>query len=218
MKNLFIFTLIISSIYLSDSLSGQTTVYHPTSVKQAVYADVTPPLREMKLIQIRKEKNALDKEVPNKIGMKEYNNRVTQPFLLPEDPVWQKQNGTYSPANSAPIQNFEGIGNLSGVYPPDTQGDVGLDKYIQVVNMNFAVYSKTGVVLLGPAALSTIWAGIPAPYNGRNDGDPVVLYDQAVNRWIISQFALTNNYSQNAELVAISQTGDPTGSWYRYVF
>lgn len=216
MKNIFIFSLMIGVVSLSISLSGQTTVYHPTFVKQAVFADVTPPLREMKLIQIHKEKNALDKEVPNKIGMKEFNNRVTQPFLLQEDPVWQKQNGTYFPANSAPIQNFEGIGNLSGVYPPDTQGDVGPDKYLQVVNMNFAVYSKTGTVLLGPAAISTIFAGIPAPWNGTNNGDPVVLYDQAANRWIISEFSLpSGNY---AELVAISQTSDPTGAWYRYVF
>jgi hypothetical protein len=128
MKNLFLFNLMMVVVLFSDSLSGQTTVYHPTFVKQAVYADITPPLREMKLIQIRKEKNGLDKEVPNKIGMKEFNNRVTQPFLLQEDPVWQKQDGTYMPVNSAPIQNFEGIGNLSGVYPPDTQGDVGPDK------------------------------------------------------------------------------------------
>ena len=216
MKNLVIFNLIIAVFSLSGSLSGQPTVYHPTFVKQAVYADVTPPLREMKLIQIRKEKNALDKEVPNKIGMKEFNNRVSQPFLLQEDPVWQKQDGTYLPANATPIQNFEGIGNLSGVYPPDTQGDVGPDKYIQVVNMNFAIYSKTGTILFGPAAISSVFAGIPAPWNGTNNGDPVVLYDQAASRWIISEFSLpSGNY---AELVAVSQTSDPTGAWYRYVF
>ena len=216
MKTIFLFSLIFCLTALSDPSSGQTTVYQPTFVKQAIYSDVTPPLREMKLIQIRKEKNGLDKEVPNKIGMKEFNNRVTQPFLLQEDPVWQKQEGTYLPANSAPIQNFEGIGNLSGVYPPDTQGDVSPDKYIQVVNMNFAVYSKTGTTLLGPAAISTIFAGIPPPWNGTNNGDPVVLYDQAANRWIITEFSLpSGNY---AELVAISQTSDPTGAWYRYVF
>jgi hypothetical protein len=170
----------------------------------------------MKLVKIKKEKNALDEEIPNKIGMKEFNNRVTHPFLLQEDPVWQKQDGTYLPTNATPIQNFEGIGNLSALYPPDTQGDVGPDKYIQVVNSNFAIYSKTGSVLLGPAALSTIFAGIPSPWNGTNNGDPVVLYDQATDRWMISQFSLpTGNY---AELVAVSQTSDPTGAWYRYVF
>lgn len=70
--------------------------------------------------------------------------------------------------------------------------------------------------MLTGTPLSTIWAGIPAPWNGRNDGDPVVLWDQAAGRWLISQFSLpSGNY---AELVAISATSDPTGSWYRYVF
>jgi hypothetical protein len=216
MKNFVISALVLCVFFLTDNLSGQSATYHPTFVRKAIYADVTPPLREMKLIKIRKQKNDPDEEVPNRIGMKEFNNRTTQPFLLSEDPVWQKLDGNYLPANSAPIQNFDGIGNLSGVYPPDTQGDVGPDKYIQVVNMNFAVYSKTGTILLGPAAISTIFAGIPAPWNGTNNGDPVVLYDQAANRWIITEFSLpSGNY---AELVAVSQTSDPTGSWYRYVF
>jgi Secretion system C-terminal sorting domain len=216
MKKTFLLSMICWLITLPDLLSAQSTVFHPTFVRKAVYADVTPPLRDMKLIQIKKVKNGLEKEIPNKIGMKEFNNRVTHPFLLQEDPVWQKQDGTYLPANSGPTQNFEGIGNLSGLYPPDTQGDVGPDKYIQVVNSNFAIYSKTGTVLMGPAALSTIFAGIPSPWNGTNNGDPVVLYDQATDRWMISQFSLpTGNF---AELVAVSQTSDPTGAWYRYVF
>lgn len=218
MRRFLYLGLTIILIAFSDCLLAQTSVYHPTKVEQAVYADVTPPLRNMTMIQVRKAKNEPDREVANKIGMNEFNHPPRTNFYMNEDPVWQKQDGTYLPAVNGPIQNFEGIGNLSGVYPPDTQGDVSLDKYIQVVNSNFAVYSKTGTVLLGPAALSTIWAGIPAPWNGRNDGDPVVLYDQAAARWIITQFALTSNYSVNAELVAISQTNDPTGSWYRYVF
>lgn len=216
MKKLFLLSMICWLITLPDLSSAQPTVFHPTTIRKAVYTDVTPPLRDMKMIRIKKEKNGLDKEIPNKIGMKEFNHRETFPFLLPEDPVWQKQDGTYLPTNAAPIQNFEGISNLSALYPPDTQGDVGPDKYIQVVNSNFAIYSKTGSVLLGPAALSTIFAGIPSPWNGTNNGDPVVLYDQATDRWMISQFSLpTGNY---AELVAVSQTSDPTGAWYRYVF
>ena len=216
MKKILLFSLIFWFVTLSDFLSGQPSVYHPTFTRKAAYFDITPPLRDMQLIKIIKEKDGLEKEVPNKVGMKEFNNRTTQPFLLQEDPVWQKQDGTYMPANYAPLQNFEGIGNLSGVYPPDTQGDVGPDKYIQVVNMNFCIYSKTGTILLGPAAISTIFAGIPPPWNGTNNGDPIVLYDQAANRWMISEFSLpSGNY---AELVAVSQTSDPTGSWYRYVF
>jgi len=210
---------------LAGMVSGQTPrgVLTPvkcpdgieTYVTRAVYFGITPPLREMPQNKSFNYKGKEEKEVENAVNPK-YKIYGRHPFLLPEDPVWQKQDGTYMPQNAGPIQNFEGINNLSGVYPPDTQGDVGPDKYIQVVNMKYEIFSKTGTSLLGPSNLSTIWSGIPAPWNGTNNGDPVVLYDQAAQRWIISQFSLvTGNY---AELVAISQTSDPTGSWYQYVF
>ena len=196
-----------------STTSNRDSVYHPTKVSQAVYFDITPPLREMPMVKPPKGRG--EKEVENNVNPK-YKIYGHHPFLYPEDPVWQKNDGTYLPQNSGPIQNFDGITNIYGYYPPDTQGDVSTDKYVQVTNISWAVYSKTGSLLLGPSTLSTIWSGIPAPWNNTNSGDPVVLWDQAAQRWIISQFSLpSGNY---AELVAISQTSDPTGSWYRYVF
>ena len=48
------------------------------------------------------------------------------------------------------------------------------------------------------------------------DGDPVVVYDRIADRWIVSQFSVsTTPYLQ---CVAVSQTGNPTGSWNRYSF
>jgi len=192
---------------------GGETVYHPTKAGKAVYFDVSKPLRE------------LIKQKPGKIrGEKENENPTNpkysiygRPFLKQEDPVWQKQNGMNRPLSGGTIlQNFDGTPRIADVYPPDTQGDVSNNSYVQVVNSRVAVYSKTGTLLLGPNLLSTIWAGIPAPWDGTDAGDPVVLWDETAQRWMISQFSLPfDNY---AELVAISQTSDPTGSWYRYVF
>lgn len=208
--------LIIPAIFLAVSLMGQQTVYQPTGVRTPVYFGITPPLRDMQ--QIAPTKTSKDeREVPNKVGRREFFNLPIPPFTLPEDPVWQKENGSYLPANASPIQNFEGIPNLSGVYPPDPQGEAGPNHYVQVVNSKFAVYSKSGTLLLGPSSLSTIWAGIPAPWQGTNSGDPVVVYDQAADRWFISQFSLPSS-TQYAELVAVSVTNDPTGSWYQYVY
>jgi len=186
-----------------------------TYVCKALYFDISPPLSEMAKANTTIVKRKEFKEVENEVNPK-YEKFGRHPFLLQEDPVWQKQGGTYLPATQGPIQNFEGTGNLDGVMPPDTQGDVSLDNYVQVINSRFAVWAKTGSVVLSGTPLSTIWTGIPAPWAGTNNGDPVVLWDQAAQRWIISQFSLpSGNY---AELVAISQTSDPTGSWYRYVF
>ena len=47
----------------------------------------------------------------------------------------------------------------------------------------------------------------------------MVIYDQLADRWIISQFATPSGASvPQDECIAISQTGDATGAWYRYGF
>ena len=222
MKNIIISGCVLYLFLYGFQLFAQDLPLHPTRIQQAVYFDVTPPLTDMPMVSPEKKAGEgdedSDKEVPNKIGKKAFFHLQTTTFDLPEDPVLQKQEATDSPLGSAPIQNFDGMPNILGYYPPDTQGDVSTDKYVQVVNVNFAIYSKAGALLYGPANLNTIWTGIPEPWNSTNSGDPVVLFDQAANRWIITQFSLPSGYTQCAELVAISQTSDPTGAWYRYVF
>ena len=48
-----------------------------------------------------------------------------------------------------------------GVNPPDADGDVGPNHYAEIVNLAFAVYSKTGTPLLGPVDTGTLWADFP---------------------------------------------------------
>jgi len=222
MKKIYTLSYILFLSLVGTYLFGQDTPIHPSKIKAAVYFDTSPRLMDMPLVPPDKkdvdDPDAGEKIVPNKIGKKEFLHLETTGYNLPEDPVWQKQEATDAPLVSLPIQNFDGMPNILGYYPPDTQGDIGTDKYIQVVNVNFAIYSKTGAVLFGPANLNTIWTGIPEPWNSTNSGDPIVLFDQAANRWMISQFSLPPGYTQCAELVAIPQTSDPTGAWYRYVF
>jgi hypothetical protein len=218
MKNILTFCSLIYLVTAANWLYGQNARISPSKVEQAVYFDISPPIRDIRAVLTTTKGTLNDsREVYNKFGFKEHASLKSTLSQYIEDPVWQKQDETYMPATASLLQNFEGINNLSGVYPPDTQGDVSLDDYIQVVNLKFSIYSKTGSVILGPLDLSTIWSGIPAPWNNTNNGDPVVLYDQAANRWLIMQFSLPNS-SQYAILVAVSATPDPTGSWYRYVF
>src|ERR1051326_8343229 len=139
--------------------------------------------------------------------------------LATSDPVLQQQ----MIAAAAPVTstNFDGIGNgVAGFAvnsaPPDTNGDVGPNHYVQTVNTDFAIYNKSGTLLYGPAATNTLWSGFGGGCQSNNDGDPTVVYDRIANRWIISQFSVsTTPYLQ---CVAVSQTGDPTGAWYRYSF
>jgi hypothetical protein len=111
--------------------------------------------------------------------------------------------------------NFEGINNLDAVYPPDTNGDVGPNHYVQMVNLHFAIYSKTGTLLYDPAPANTLWTGFGGACQTSNDGDPIVLYDKIADRWILSQFVATSPYG---ECLAVSTTPDPTGSYNRYFF
>jgi subtilase family serine protease len=122
------------------------------------------------------------------------------------------------------IINFEGVSNVDGVLPPDTNGDIGPNHYVQWVNKTLAVYSRTGALLYGPASGNTIWAGFGGPCETQNDGDPIVLYDHLADRWLLTQFALPNNLAGVILLapfyqcIAVSQTGDPTGAYYRYQY
>jgi hypothetical protein len=123
----------------------------------------------------------------------------------------------------SPIANFEGLSNQDNfnvfgfrVNPPDPVGDVGPNHYVEMINLVFAVYSKTGTLLLGPVDTGTLWAGFAVPDCTDPSGDPIVVYDQVADRWLLSQF--TTAGPTYYECIAISQTGDPTGAYYRYAF
>lgn len=131
----------------------------------------------------------------------------------------QKTGSTIQPT----LANFEGISNQDNfnifgfrVNPPDPVGDVGPNHYVEMVNLAFAVYDKQGNLLLGPADIGSLWAGFAIEDCTDPSGDPIVLYDQLTDRWLLSQF--TTRGPKYYDCVAISQTGDPTGTYYRYAF
>jgi hypothetical protein len=125
-----------------------------------------------------------------------------------------------APATLAPSAirgaGFDGI-PATGSLPPDTNGDVGPNHYIQIVNTSFAIYNKTGALLAGPLAINSLWSTFGGPCQTNNNGDPVVRYDGLANRWVISQFALPAG--TKFECVAVSRTADPvSGGWFLYAF
>jgi hypothetical protein len=141
-----------------------------------------------------------------------------------------------SAAAPSTSSNFEGVGNgfngPQGTFtvaaaPPDTNGAVGLHDYVQTVNTDFAVFNKdtsrgaVGTVRYGPVAINTLWSGFGGLCQTDNDGDPTVVYDRAADRWIIAQFAVTGANGTSTpflQCIAVSTTGDPTGTYNRYSF
>jgi len=128
-------------------------------------------------------------------------------------------------------KNFEGLSNLDNfnvfgfrVNPPDPDGDVGPRHYVEIINLVFGVYSKkTGALILGPVDTGTLWSGFAIEDCTDPSGDPIVLYDQFSDRWLLSQFTTrgldpATPTAPFYNCVAISKTGDPTGAYYRYAF
>jgi hypothetical protein len=128
------------------------------------------------------------------------------------DPIVQVQQSTQP--MPTPIANFEGI-PFRQSYPPDPNGDVGPNHYVQWVNKEFQIFTKTGTSVYGPAAGNTLWTGFGGPCETENDGDPIVQYDPLAGRWLMSQFSISSGYYQ---CIAISLTSDPTSSYHRYAF
>lgn len=92
-------------------------------------------------------------------------------------------------------------------YPPDTDGAIGPNHYVETVNRNFAVYDKTT-----GAELTNILLGSFLP---ESNGDPRVLFDQHSGRW----FVIVSDFSATAStFLAVSLTDDPMGDWFKTSF
>ena len=127
-------------------------------------------------------------------------------------------NGSFDGQSALDNRNVLGFAYV----PPDTNGAVGDKQYVQMVNVTIAVYDKSsGVALLGPAPIHTMWNGFGGPCENEpfgDGGDPVVLYDQIAKRWLVSQLMYNSSFTQNEQCVAISTSSDATGAYNRYEF
>jgi uncharacterized membrane protein len=117
-----------------------------------------------------------------------------------------------------PAASFPGIG-ANGSAPSDSNAAVGPSFVVDLVNSELAVYTKTGAAVLGPIPTNTVWSGFGGECQSEDDGDGTVVYDALADRWVVSQFALgASGQGPFFQCVAVSATGDPTGSYYRYDF
>lgn len=183
-------------------------------IGQSVINDVSPALRDLAPIPPEEFDQIRDMEELRGVQENE-TSLITDLAVQTEDGALQNWFGPLPNLMPSPITNFDGVNNINGVYPPDTNMDVGPNHIVQWVNLSFQIFNKSGVSLYGPAAGNTIWSGFGGSCQTRNDGDPIVLYDPIADRWLMSQFTTSNPYG---ECVAISTTNDPTGSYYRYFF
>jgi hypothetical protein len=124
------------------------------------------------------------------------------------------------PAPDLKVPGLGAAANPFKLVPPDTNGDVGGGYYVQMVNVAFAIYdADDGSEIEGPRFMSSLFNKNSQKLCAtHDDGDPVVVYDEYADVWVISQFALNFNQPNFAECIAVSESTDPTQGWNAYQF
>lgn len=110
--------------------------------------------------------------------------------------------------------NFDGM-SYTAVCPADPTVSVGPNHVLQMINGSSGAYlkvwNKTGTQLLAQTYMDVI--------TGKGGlGDPVALYDQLADRFVITEFANKPETGSEGLVVAVSKTNDPTGLWNVYFF
>ena len=119
------------------------------------------------------------------------------------------------------VLNFDGINDAQagGFIPPDTNASVGATQVVETVNVAYAVYNKTtGAQVMAPTNIQTLYAPLGGQCATGNVSDPVVNYDKAAGRWLITMIAFNNTFSVNDSCVAVSTSSDATGTYHLYKF
>lgn len=187
----------------------QSATYRGTM--EIVRYDVSPALKDIP-------------EVPIPLNLQDWGGLIADPAGS-DNPKYGKQTPDQAVQKAGPTQdipdpvvNFDATPNVAGFSPPDPVGDIGPNHYVVMSNVHFEIYNRAGTSLFGPAANNTLWAGFGGPCQTQNAGDPIVLYDQFVDRWILTQFTSTAEAGTGLfyNCVAVSMTSDPLGNYHRY--
>ena len=114
--------------------------------------------------------------------------------------------GAVSPSTATVTTNFEGIfqGNST---PSDSTGAVGLTRYIELVNTDFAIYSKTSSVPLSTGTLNALVGASAAD----SVFDPQVIWDPGTKRFYYAADQVVSAVDNRVAL-GFSKTATPSSA------
>ncbi len=181
--------------------------------------------------QVKPEKD-LSPQVPNK----------NVKSLPPPPTTNPNPAGRHVTTSNHDATGFEGLSHAdqrnagAGVYantqfstePPDQGLCAGNGFVTEAINNAVEVFTNNGKTLSGPTPLSQFFnlapeidrtTGITGPFIS----DPKCIFDYETNRWFLTELeedsgTNTGATGRNFQLVAVSQTGDPTGKWTIFSF
>ncbi len=139
--------------------------------------------------------------------------RIKYPNQKLIDPL--VQNGRNNKYDVLPTSLIEGI-SMTNVVPPDPSGDIGKEFYMQMVNAGggavYQVYNRAGQKVGKKSSLNSLWK----QFGVIGLGDPIVLYDETAERWLIAEMCDRGTTDLNKLLIAVSVSANPLGAWYAY--
>ena len=209
MKNklVSVLSLFFVALALAVPVPAQQASSGPTVIPPISY-DTSPPLVDLIRSAPPKAPNS-----PRNIPLRQPAQATAAPLASATQDLALQQL-SLPLVSTTPGLDFDGIG-ADGVAPPDTNGSVGATQFVQIVNVEYAVYDKTsGALLLGPTPIHIIWSGFNGDCANGDGSDPVVLYDKPAQRWVVGQM----NVNLTSYCMAVSTTSDATQSYYRYEF
>lgn len=188
------------------TLIGYSQEQGPSTISRGIFLRKTEPLRDQPTIEPNNFRGVSEITiVPN--NLRGHTKVNEQALPLGPDPIAQLNPGEFRMLETE--VNFGGSNSSqSNSVPPDPSGAVGPNHYVQGVNSVVNIYDKEGNVLVGPIALGTFLG------NGSNNGDPIIMYDQLADRFFVSQFQTSNN----ALIIGVSETSDPSGAYFLYEY
>jgi hypothetical protein len=111
-------------------------------------------------------------------------------------------------ANVSP--SFNGVYDTGGT-PPDTTGSIGPDRYVEAVNTQYAIYSRSGS-LINSGSLSDL-TGISTGLFGYALSDPQVMWDAKTQRFYYSAVYFDSLFfSDNGIAIGWSKTATPASA------
>ncbi|MCX6580267.1 MAG: hypothetical protein NT166_08785 [Candidatus Aminicenantes bacterium] len=212
---LFVMLVLIPGllVFPADVVKKSTNV---TTVKGTVrnMMDANMPSLDQ-LSTPRRMRPVMNFESPRKIKMHstEPDSTIVEPTLNPK-----------TPKDVTVVAGFAGMNLTSNGagWPPDTNGAIGPNHYVETVNTSIGIYNKSTGAKISTTTFNNFFGGAGitgTPCDANNNGDPIVLYDRYAQRWILFDFCWYSTYSGGSWFaVAASQTSDPTGAWYQYAF
>lgn len=122
---------------------------------------------------------------------------------------------------NTPAQSFDGISAAeqpAGYIPPRPCGAIGPNHYVQITDIYYKVFSRTGTALTTLKTIQDIFPTLSLSNFTPNFFQ--VLYDQVSDRWVFMESgyvsATVSGVTTNTQklYVAVSQSPDPTGAFY----